>query len=298
MKTIHVRNVGGDKHDQIYSAYESIGASKQRLEVFLAICKGSKKEKSVTWIRENTTLKNNKRVTEETKKLADDEVIIQLEHKVDGETGYKKVDFLCKHKKAVLKLINDKHARENFATKINPKIKFTKKSIGIKLTLPKVGIKTQPISIQKIDEFSKIKNIKSMDYDLEKNEDDIKALFKKIAGEKGKFTDSPVEKNDLLTYLTMNGKKFLIAFAFKGKSKKRIKKLRPMDMGKNGDQVERLFSSPAEIFFVQFVGQMHELMLSKMEEQATLKSHYTGKKIYYGIIDGNDTSKIFSQYSE
>jgi len=35
MKTVHVRNVGGDKHDQIFSAYESIGNSKQRLEVFL-----------------------------------------------------------------------------------------------------------------------------------------------------------------------------------------------------------------------------------------------------------------------
>ena len=69
-------------------------------------------------------------------------------------------------------------------------------------------------------------------------------------------------------------------------------------MGKNGDQVERLFSSPAEIFFVQFVGQLHELMLSKMEEQSILKSYYTSKKIYYGIIDGNDTSKIFEKYGK
>jgi len=297
MKTVvHVRNIGGDKNDQIYSAYESIGASKQRLEVFLAICKGSKKEKSVTWIRKHTTLKNNKRVTEETKKLADDETIIQLEDKIDGETGYKKVDFLCKHKKDILKLINNKHARENFSTKINPKIKLTKKFIDVKLTLPKVGIKTQLISIQKIDEFSNIKKIKSADYDLEKNEDDIKELFKNIAGEKGIFKDWPGEKNDLLTYLTINGERKLVAFAFKGKSKKLIKKLRPMDMGTNGDQVERLFTSPAEIFFVQFVGQMHELMLETMEKQASLKSYYTGKKIYYGIIDGSDTSKIFSQY--
>lgn len=297
MKTVHVRNVGGDKNDQIYSAYESIGTSKQRLEVFLAICKGSKKEKSVTWIKNNTTLRNNKRVTEEAKKLVDDETIIQLEHKVEGETGYKKIDFLCKHKKDILKLIKDKHARENFATKINPKIKSTKNSVGIKLILPKIRIKTQPISIQKIDEFSKIKK-KSMDYDLEKKEDDIKELFKNIAGEKGIFKDWPGEKNDLLTYLTINGEKKLVAFAFKGKSKKLIKKLRPKDMGTNGDQVERLFSSPAEIFFVQFVGQIHELMLQTMEQQATLKSYYTGKKIYYGIIDGSDTSRIFSQYSE
>ena len=298
MKTVHVRNVGGDKNDQIFSAYESIGRSEQRLEVFLAVCKGKKKEKSVSWIQKNTSLKNNKRVTEEAKKLVDDEVIMQLDYKINGELGYKKVDFLCKHKNKILRLIHNKQVRENFHTKINPKIKVTPRHIDIKLSLPKSGIKSKSISIQEIDNFSKIKNMKSMDYNLERNEDDIKDLFKNIAGEKGKFTDWAGEKNDLLTYLTMNGKKILVAFAFKGKSKKLIKKLRPMDMGKNGDQVERLFTSPAEVFFVQFVGQIDDSMLTTMEQQATLKSYYTGKKIYYGIIDGNDTSKIFSKYKK
>ncbi len=298
MKPVHVRNVGGDKNDQIFNAADSIGRSKQRLEVFLAVCKGSKREKSVTWLRENTTLNNNKRVTEEAKKLTNDEIIIQLDHKVDGETGYTKVDFLCKHKNKILKLIKNKKARDEFPTKINPKTKSSTSSIHINLRLPQKVAKSKAISIQEIDEFSKIKKMKPMEYDLEKNEDDIKELFKKIAGERGVFKDWPGEKNDLLTYLTMNGKRFLVAFAFKGKSMKKIKKLRPMDMGKNGDQVERLFSSPAEIFLVQFIGQINELMLSRMEEQAILKSYYTGKKIYYGIIDGNDTSKIFSKYAK
>jgi len=140
--------------------------------------------------------------------------------------------------------------------------------------------------------FSKIKNSKSLEYDLDKNENEIKELFKKIAH------DWPGEKNDLLTYLTLNGKKTLVAFAFKGKSKKTIKKLRPKDMGKNGDQVERLFSSPAEVFFVQFVGQIDESMIKTMEQQASLKSYYTGKPIYYGIINGSDTSKIFEKYNK
>ncbi|QMU53835.1 MAG: hypothetical protein GKS07_02265 [Nitrosopumilus sp.] len=98
MEPVHIRNIGGDKHEQIIHAVESIGRSKPRLEVFLAICKGKKEKKSVSWVRENTSLKNNKRVTEEAKKLAKDEVIIQLKHKVDGETGYSKVDFLCNQK--------------------------------------------------------------------------------------------------------------------------------------------------------------------------------------------------------
>ena len=296
MKPIHTRNFGADRNDHLDNVAKSIGKSSQRLEVFLAICKTKKKEKSVSWIRKHTTLKSNKRVTEEAKKLVNDEVIQQLEHKVDGETGYTKIDFFCKHKNDILKLIKNKEFRENFPTKINPKMKSLPTSININLKTIKKMAKSKIISIQDINEFSKIKGMKSMEYNLEKNEDDIKELFKKIAGEKGIFLDSSIEKNDLLTCLTFNGKKTLVAFAFKGKSQRRIKKLRPMDMGTNGDQVERLFSSPAEIFFVQFVGQFHELMLSTMEQQALLKSYYTGKTIYYGIIDGNDTSKIFEKY--
>lgn len=298
MKPVHIRNVGGDKNEQIMSAVESICRSVPRLEVFEAICKGKKKEKSVSWIRENTSLKSNKRVTEVAKKLVKDEVITQLDHKVDGETGYTKVDFLCNHRNKILKLIKDKNARKKFPTKYNPNTKPSPSSIKINYNTIKKAGKIKVISIQDISEFSKIKKMKSMEYDLERNEDDIKELFKKIAGEKGIFKDSPIEKNDLLTYLTFNGKKTLVAFAFKGKSQKKIKKLRPMDMGKNGDQVERLFFSPAEIFFVQFVGQFHELMLSTMEQQARIKSSYTGNTIYFGVIDGNDTSKIFAKYNK
>lgn len=298
MKPIHTRNFGADRNDHLRNAANSIGKSQQRLEVFLAICKTKKKEKSVSWIKSHTTLKNNKRVLEEAKKLVNDEIIIQLDQKVDGETGYAKIDFFCKHKSDILKLIKNKKFRDQFPTKINPIIKSSHPIITINQKLIQKVAKAKVISIQDIDEFSKIKKMNPMGYDLEKKEDDIKKLFKKIAGEKGKFTDSPIEKNDLLTYLTLNGKRTLVAFAFKGKSKKKIKKLRPMDMGKNGDQVERLFSSPAEVFFVQFVGQFHELMLSTMEQHALLKSYYTGKIIYYGIIDGNDTSRIFAKYGK
>ena len=69
MEPVHIRNIGGDKNEQIINTVDSIGRSNPRLEVFLAVCKGKKKEKSVSWIRENTSLKNNKRVTEEAKKL-------------------------------------------------------------------------------------------------------------------------------------------------------------------------------------------------------------------------------------
>ena len=298
MKPLPVTDFGSNRSDNIMTAVETIGRSKDRLQVFLVICKGKKKEKNVSWIYNHTDLKTEKRVLEEAKELVDHGIIEQLDEKIDGKTAYKKIPFYCKNRTRIITLVKDPLKRKSYPTKINPKVKLTTQHIGIKLSLPRSGIKTKAISIQEIDNFSKIKNMKSMNYNLERNEDDIKELFKKIAGEKGRFTDWPGEKNDLLTYLTMNGKKILVAFAFKGKSKKLIKKLRPMDMGKNGDQVERLFTSPAEVFFVQFVGQIDDSMLNTMEQQSALKSYYTGKKIYYGVIDGSDTEKIFSKYKK
>ncbi|MGI0011529.1 MAG: hypothetical protein ACREAE_09030, partial [Nitrosopumilaceae archaeon] len=68
------------------------------------------------------------------------------------------------------------------------------------------------------------------------------------------------------------------------------------DMGKNGDQILRMFRSPANVFFVQFVGQIDENVLSLMEQLAIAKSYATGNQIFYGIIDGSDTSRIFEAY--
>ena len=39
-------------------------------------------------------------------------------------------------------------------------------------------------------------------------------------------------------------------------------------------------------------------MVKSMEDQAALKSFYMNKKIYYGIIDGSDASKIFKKYGK
>jgi len=70
-------------------------------------------------------------------------------------------------------------------------------------------------------------------------------------------------------------------------------------MGKNGDQIQRLFRAPAEIFLVQHWSQIDESILDLMKNLAISKSlNEQGKTIYYGIIDGQDTQRIMAAYPQ
>jgi len=114
---------------------------------------------------------------------------------------------------------------------------------------------------------------------------------------KGKFPDWGGETSDLFTTIKIKKKRYSVAFALKGKSKKSLQKLFPKDMGKNGDQIYRMFTTPASVFLVQFVGQIDESVLSLMKQLSIVKSLTSNEPIFYGIINGDDTSRLFTAYT-
>ena len=67
------------------------------------------------------------------------------------------------------------------------------------------------------------------------------------------------------------------------------------DCGKNGDQLVRLIESPAELFIVQFVGNVSKAIIKdvegKVEQQRT-----KGKPACYCIINGQDTARLLYTY--
>ena len=69
----------------------------------------------------------------------------------------------------------------------------------------------------------------------------------------------------------------------------------PGKMVKNGDQIQRLFDSPAEVFLIQYEGEIEESVVSLMERLATAKSILHGS-VYYGIIDKDDTYRLRIAY--
>lgn len=126
-------------------------------------------------------------------------------------------------------------------------------------------------------------------------EANFKYGVKRILNEKGTFKDWGGERNDLLTtHLRLAGKRRATAFAFKGRGRRG--KLTPAAMGKHGDQIQRLFSSPAEVFIVQYWDQIGESVLEQMEQFAKAKSAVEGKEIFYCVIDGQDTARLLNAY--
>jgi len=176
--------------------------------------------------------------------------------------------------------------REKFIQKSHKVIlKFTdKKSVNI-----------MQISIENIDQFKKIKDTPNQEY-MDLKEDDVKTKLLSILREEGVFKDWGGEVHDFSTYVKINGKRLRAVFALKGRGTK-IKKLRLKDMGTNGDQIDRMFMAAAQVFFVQYVRQIGEDIFVSLENNAKAKSFAMGgQKIYYGAIDGNDTTRIFKTF--
>src|SRR5262245_52420615 len=102
------------------------------------------------------------------------------------------------------------------------------------------------------------------------------------------------ESNDIFTTkVKMKGVRRRAAFALKGPAKKGP--LVPAMMGKNGDQIQRLLKSPADVFFVQYEGEIKESIVELMEELAKAKA-LLGQQVFFGIIDKVDTYRLRLAY--
>jgi len=116
-----------------------------------------------------------------------------------------------------------------------------------------------------------------------------------ILGEPGVFKDWGGETSDLYSsHARVKGKRQRIAFAFKGPAKKG--KLVPGMMGKNGDQIQRLFQEDADIYIVQYHGQIDPSVVRQMQALALARWATTGNQIFYGVIDGTDSERLRLAY--
>jgi len=197
------------------------------------------------------------------------------------------------HRSKILLLANNSEKLSSFPTKINPR-SAAKAVINLKI----LGnhIRATQIHIDDIDSFDKIRRIHKEVPFRQISEEKFKRGIQRIIGEQGKFIDWGGERNDLYsTRMMFQGKRITTAFAFKGKGKK-VAKLIPAHMGKNGDQIQRLFSCPAEFFIVQYWGQIDESIVEQMKTFAISKSMSERKKIYFCVIDGQDSARLILAY--
>ena len=278
-------------NEQIEFAAKVLGRSEQRHKVFDAIYFGKKKFKSVSEIALKTGL-TEKQVLTHGKQLAKNHIVIQ--DKVNGSTGYKKDDFFQEHKNKIKTLSKDKKKLEAYPTKR----KLSQTKVVTQVQFPSSVIKVERVTVDDIDSFSEVKKIES-NGSLSKrfSEADFKNGVLSIIKEEGEFKDWGGEKNDLYTHrIKFKGKRVGVAFTFKGPGKSGT--LVPGKMGKNGDQIQRLFESDADIFFVQYHDQIAQSISEQMYAIAVANSVARNKKIYYGTIDGVDSNRLVQAYSE
>lgn len=272
-------------NDQLANAAGILGNSKHRQAIFETVYRGSKQMKTINEIMKETSL-SQVHVLKEGGKMAG-----FLIEKVPG--GYrKKKEFSTIYKK-ILSLARDKNKLRKLPTKISPAV-YSKGRIIVNFSA--LAINARQITIDEIDSFSRIRGVNPPSPIKNVSENAIKEKFKAIIGEEGKFKDWGGEKSDLYTTrVVYNGKRVPTAVAFKGRATSG--KLVPAKMGKNGDQINRLFNEPAELFLVIYNGQIEPSVIEQMKAFAIAHA-VGGHKIMYGVVDGNDLGRVFVAYPD
>lgn len=284
-----VTDVRSNDQDQIAYAVKAIGRSKHRLAVFLNLHSGRQRIKSVSQIAEEILL-SRKRVLEEGKELVHKEIITQTTR--DDDIAYERDGFYYAHKKEIVDMVRNPTKAKHYATKYSPKVKVGR----VIISAPRASVRTATITVDQIDSFAKVQRISQPPSVPPMSEGRFKRGIQKILGEQGRFKDWGGETSDLYTTrLRLKGVRYPAAIAFKGRATQGA--LVPGKMGKNGDQIQRLFIEDADIFLVQHHGQITSSVMQLMAVFAQTKSISTGKRILYGVIDGKDSARIIAAYS-
>lgn len=235
---------------------------------------------------------SNVRVLQEGAKLADNHLVTQI--KIEHETAYQKDKTLRQYKNKILGLAQHPERQNKLPTKQRPHVAG---STTVRIAVSPKFPAPEFITVDDVDSFYRVKNYRHPDKRLHHSstpEIRVKNALKRIIGETQEFGDWGGEKNDLFTdKLNFRGKRRVAAFALKGRATQGP--LTPKKMGKNGDQIGRLFLSTATVFFVVYHSKIEESVHEQMRAFAVGKS-FSGTRIFYGVVDGDDLSRLNRAY--
>ena len=289
--TVKVADVRANLNENIRHAARIIGKSSDRRKVFAAIYQGKKQIKTVPDICTVTHL-TEVRVLQEAGKLAGNGIVEKI--KIDGRLAYKKDEVYAHHKNRVLDLVRHPSKAAKYPTKQEPR---SSGSTTVRITLAKSRPLPKEVTVDDIDSFSKVKNVQALgSHRLDQvPESRIKHFLQRVIGERFEFKDWGGERNDLYTTrLRFQGKRCRAAFALKGRGTKGT--LTPKKMGKNGDQIGRLFSSDADAYFVVYHSKIDQAIQEQLRAYAVAKA-LSGLRVYYCAIDGADLARLVTAYA-
>ena len=277
-------------NDQIAFGAKAIGRQGQRRRVFEAIYRGKRGAKTVRELAAATGL-SRKQVLTAGLQLAQAHLVEQ--DRQNGETAYKKDLAISGIRNKIISLADNPERLRHLPTKVTPQVLL---ETHIQVAYPKPIVQVKQITVNEIDSFFGIEGVMP-GRRIELSEAAFKAGVQSIIGERGTFTDWGGELNDLFTTRVLyQGSRVSAAFAFKGPGLRG--RLTPARLGKNGDQLQRLFMTPADLFVVQYWGQVDQQVYADMRTFAVAKSVSHAAPILYAVIDGDDTSRIVAAFPD
>jgi hypothetical protein len=290
--TTDVADRSSNKNEQIVHAAEVIGRSEHRRQIFKAIYTGKTKVKSVVTLMAATGLARIP-VLHAGKALASNTIVHQI--KVDGVTAYEKIEFMQRYRDKILTAASNRHKRESIPTKRNPR--GGRSSVSVTVKIPRKSSRAAHITVDDVQSFRRIGKVPDGLLFVKMPEKKFKNGIAAILGERPSFKDWGGEMRDLSsTRLLVEGKRRPAAFAFKGPGK--TGRLTPGKLGKNGDQIQRLAKCPAEVFFVQYWAEIDDSVLEQLGRLIQLKAYFESRKLWYGIIDGQDSARLIKAYPQ
>lgn len=283
-----VSDYRSNPNEHVVHAVNVLKRAPRRIRVFMEIYRGKKKTKTVGEIARATGL-TRLAVLQEGGRLASEQLVTQT--KVHGETAYTKERVYVINKPKIQRFIKNPKALEKLPTKQSPK----SKAVTI-IRVPGLKVRALEVTCDDFDEFAKVRKIRS-GTKSSITEDQLKDGIKRLIGETGRFKDWPGEKSDLWSSkFRIKGQRRRVAIQLKGPGMNGI--LTPAKLGKNGDQIQRLFESTADVHMIQYHGQISETVLQQMQAFAQIKSIKESRLIWYGLIDGDDTNRLLTAYPE
>jgi hypothetical protein len=288
--TVKVADIRANLNENIRHAARIIGKSKARRDVFAAIYSGKRQVKTVEDIRRVTQL-TQVRVLQEAGVLSANGVVDKV--KKDGRTAYKKDEAYSHHKRRILDIVANPAKKNGYPTKQEPRVTGG----TVRIVLPKSQPKPVEITVDDIEGFRAVKKISPTGGKTglaTLSEARIKTFLRKVIGETRDFQDWGGEKNDLFTNkLQFRGRRRAGALALKGRATKGP--LTPKKMGKNGDQIARLFSSEAEVFLVVYHSIVDQAIHEQLRAFAVARA-LGGRRVFYGVVDGQDLGRLIQAY--
>jgi len=274
--------------EQIEYVAKVIGTSAHKLAVFDAVYHHKAKARSIAEIKARTGL-SRIQILNVGAKLVAKQVVLKAER--NGDLAYARRPEYHGHKTDILALVRNKAKLKSWPTKRKSTVSVTVRG-GATAQRPTVT----RLTIDDVDSFRKVAPVEAAGYlPRTVSESHFKRGVQKILGEPGEWKDWSGELHDLATTrLLLKGKRRTAVFAFKGPGQRGP--LVPGKMGKNGDQIPRMFLADAQIFFVQFWERIQPSVLQLLRSMAVEKAVATGETIWYGVIDGNDSHRLYRAY--